>query len=424
MRKYNRILAVFVCLYLFLALGTGMVLYRMQGEKDRAFRVEINRIYQEILGGTHPDKVDLSRFRDVYRIDTLPLEEAESREKADVFFGDENEGHVVVKPWFADSSLKGYLRFSYREENISLGGVMVTVQAALAFMAVTVIGILLYLKYRVIKPFNRVRELPYELAKGHLKGEVKQEKNRYFGDFLWGIGQLKDTLEVTKKRGLELEREKKKMLLSLSHDMKTPLGTIKLYGKALEQGIYDTEEKKRHAAHQIGVKAEEIEGYVAEIVRNSKEDILDIRVKMGEFYLEELVKRVADTYVEKCAVRMVELVIGKYENRIVRGDLDRALEVVDNVMENAFKYGDGRRIEISFFEEDYCQLIRVFNTGEAVSENDFNHIFESFFRGTNSMGQQGSGLGLYICREIMRKMDGEVFAEREVDGMGVVMVFR
>ncbi|MCA5963962.1 sensor histidine kinase [Blautia sp. RD014234] len=59
-----------------------------------------------------------------------------------------------------------------------------------------------------------------------------------------------------------------------------------------------------------------------------------------------------------------------------------------------------------------------------MSENDFNHIFESFFRGTNSLGQQGSGLGLYICREIMRKMDGEVFAEKEKDGMGIVLVFR
>ncbi|MCR1985975.1 HAMP domain-containing histidine kinase [Blautia coccoides] len=424
MRKYNRILAVFISLYLLLALGTGMVLYRMQGERDREFKVEINRICHEISVGTHPGQVDLGRYRDVYGIEVLTLDEAESRESVEMFFKDVNDGNVVVKPWIADGSLKGYLRFLYREEYMSLDGVMMTVQAALALMAVSVTGVLLYLKYRVIKPFNRVSELPYELAKGHLKGEVKQEKNRYFGNFLWGIGQLKDTLEVTKKRRLELEREKKKMLLSLSHDMKTPLGTIKLYGKALEQGLYDTEEKKRHAARQIGVKAEEIEGYVAEIVRNSKEDILDIRVEMGEFYLEELVRRVADTYVEKCAVRMVELVIGKYENRIVRGNLDRALEVIDNVMENAFKYGDGRRIEFSFYEEDYCQLIRIFNTGKAVSENDLNHIFESFFRGTNSMGQQGSGLGLYICREIMRKMDGEVFAERDKDGMGIVMVFR
>lgn len=424
MRKYDRILAVTVCLYLLLALGTGQILYRMQEHRDREFRVEINRLYHTISTGTRPEEVELSGFRDVYRIDSLLLAEAADREKSEVFYSDESNGSSVIKPWYTDGSLKGYLRFSYREENMSLGGVMVTVQAGLALMAAFVVGILLYLKYRVIRPFNRVSELPYELAKGHLKGEVKQEKNRYFGDFLWGIGQLKDTLEVTKKRRLELEKEKKKMLLSLSHDMKTPLGTIRLYGKALEQGLYDTEEKKCHAARQICAKAEEIEGYVAEIIRSSKEDILDIRVEMGEFYLEELVKRVADTYVEKCAVRMMELQIGRYENRLVRGDIDRVLEVFDNVMENAFKYGDGRRIEISFYEEDFCQLIRIFNTGEAVSENDFNHIFESFFRGTNSLGQQGSGLGLYICREIMRKMDGEVFAEREKDGMGIVLVFR
>ena len=424
MRKYDRILAVTVCLYLLLALGTGQILHRMQEHRDREFRVEINRLYHTISAGTHPEEVDLSGFRDVYRIDSLPLADAADREKSEAFYSDESNGGSVIKPWYTDSSLKGYLRFSYREENMSLGGVMVTVQAGLALMAAFVVGILLYLKYRVIRPFNRVSELPYELAKGHLKGEVKQEKNRYFGDFLWGIGQLKDTLEVTKKRRLELEKEKKKMLLSLSHDMKTPLGTIRLYGKALEQGLYDTEEKKCHAARQICAKAEEIEGYVAEIIRSSKEDILDVRVEMGEFYLEELVKRVADTYVEKCAVRMMELQIGRYENRLVRGDIDRVLEVFDNVMENAFKYGDGRRIEISFYEEDFCQLIRIVNTGEAVSENDFNHIFESFFRGTNSLGQQGSGLGLYICREIMRKMDGEVFAEKEKDGMGIVLVFR
>ena len=63
-----------------------------------------------------------------------------------------------------------------------------------------------------------------------------------------------------------------------------------------------------------------------------------------------------------------------------------------NLFENAFKYGDGRRIKLEFYEEDYCQLIQVFNTGEPVSDNDFNHIFESFFRGSNSRGKQGNGL--------------------------------
>ena len=57
--------------------------------------------------------------------------------------------------------------------------------------------------------------------------------------------------------------------MSLSHDIKTPLNTIKLYGKALEEELYREEEKKKHAACQISEKAEEIERYVDEIMHNS-----------------------------------------------------------------------------------------------------------------------------------------------------------
>ena len=98
------------------------------------------------------------------------------------------------------------------------------------------------------------------------------------------------------------------------------------------------------------------------------------------------------------------------------------LEVFENLFENAFKYGDGRRIEISFYEEDYCQLIRVFNTGQSVAQNDFAHLFDSFYRGENTNGRQGSGLGLYICREIMHKSGGEIFANVEEEGMAFTIV--
>ena len=213
-----------------------------------------------------------------------------------------------------------------------------------------------------------------------------------------------------------MEKEKKKLLLSLSHDIKTPLGTIKLYGNALENKMYDSEAQRTRAAHQIGVKAEEIERYVEEIMKTSREDILDIRIEEGEFYLDQLMKQVLATYGEKCRIRLVELEVGAYEDRLLKGDLQRAAEVLENLFEDAFKYGDGRRIEITFFEEDYCQLIRVFNSGSVVSDNDFNHIFESFFRAGNSEGIPGTGLGLYICREIMRKMGGEIFAQKRRAG--------
>ena len=65
----------------------------------------------------------------------------------------------------------------------------------------------------------------------------------------------------------------------------------------------------------------------------------------------------------------------------------------------------------------------LFNTGIPVTDNEFNHIFESLDRAQNSEGRQGSGLGLYICREIMRKMGGEIFAEKQQNGMAFVLVF-
>ncbi|MCI7804402.1 MAG: sensor histidine kinase [Oscillospiraceae bacterium] len=92
-------------------------------------------------------------------------------------------------------------------------------------------------------------------------------------------------------------------------------------------------------------------------------------------------------------------------------------------MENAVKYGDGHTIEISFSEEDNCQLITVRNSGCTLPETELPHIFDSFWRGSNSEKSQGSGLGLYICRQLMRKINGEIFAEIQNEYMNVSAVF-
>ena len=121
---------------------------------------------------------------------------------------------------------------------------------------------------------------------------------------------------------------------------------------------------------------------------------------------------------------MTELVIGSYENKLLKGSRDSAFEVIENIMENAFKYGDGRQIDISFYEEEYCQLVRIKNTGQKVRTEEMPHLFDSFYRGSNVGSCDGNGLGLYICREIMRKMEGGIFALEEEDGMSFHLVFR
>ena len=214
------------------------------------------------------------------------------------------------------------------------------------------------------------------------------------------------------------------MLLSISHDIKIPLSAIKLYARALKEGIYDSDEKRNEAAGQIEVHAKEIEDFVKEIISASSEEIISIEVESSEFYLKDFVEKIREVYEPKAKVILTQLFIGDYENKLLKGDMERAFEVTENLMENAFKYGDGRRITIDFYEEDYCQVVRVFNTGAVVTDLELPHLFDSFYRGSNVTDKPGNGLGLYISRQIMNKMDGEIFAERREDGMSFSIVFR
>lgn len=456
MRNYNKLVVLSLVIYAVLAVAASAVLRTRQDEKGQFYKVEINRIAAEIEDqmrfavdqpGTNRtdvtkilDSLDLCAYQDIEGIAYLPVSVTDKESVRD-FYSGANGTQSAIYPLYmnvhgtaADTSragdgdfasggeqLAGYLRFDCHSADPG-GQYLLLTQGALLVMELFLLIVLFYLRRHLIQPFHRMQDLTYELSKGNLQGDVKADRSQYFGKFLWGLSALKDALRTSRRRELDLQREKKLLLLSLSHDIKTPLSMIKLYAKGLEDGIYPAEDERREAYCQIGEKAAQIEHFVGEIVKASREDIVQIEVVKGEFYLAELVRWVETVYGEKCALRRCTLTVGTYQNRIFRGDLNRLMEVFENLFENAFKYGDGRRIQLTFYEEDYCQLIRVSNTGDPVTERELVHLFDSFFRGGNTRGQQGNGLGLYICREIMNKMGGEIFAECGKDGMAFVVV--
>ena len=144
---------------------------------------------------------------------------------------------------------------------------------------------------------------------------------------------------------------------------------------------------------------------------------------MGEFYISELIDEIEKYYNEKLALIGAELCIERFGNCLIKGDIDRSCEVFQNIIENAVKYGDGKRISIDFSEEEGCILIAVKNGGCSLSDTELPHIFESFWRGANAKSKEGAGLGLYICRQLMHKMGGEAFAEISSDIFSITTVF-
>lgn len=408
MKAFRKVFAS-VCICLFtIFIGSNLLLKNLStGENGRPYRVEINRIALQIENDGFKS-VDLSECEYINHIEAM-----------DGDFYDCDSDYVICE-------INGTLyRFDYDAINDKDNKkIMIMVNGILAVMSAVVFLVLFYIREAILRPYERFKDVPYELSKGNLTIPVRENKNRFFGKFLWGIDLLRESMEQQKRRELELQKEKKTILLSLSHDIKTPLSAIKLYAKALAKNLYSDTEKQRETAEKIDEKADEIERYVSQIISASREEFLSLEVENGEFYLADLIQNISAYYSEKLELVKTEFMIGEHQNCLLFGDLDRSVEVLQNLMENALKYGDGERIDLLFSNDDEGVFISVRNSGCTLDKSELPHIFESFWRGRNSEKMEGSGLGLYICRQLMHKMNGDIFAEMNDGVIEIITIFR
>ena len=408
MKKYRRICVAVLLLFALIAAAANLYLrFGFDEDSGRPWRVEIGRLCRSIESEGF-EELDLSSCEYVVA----------------VYADDGSESFTESNSECALRKVNGVLyRFEYSLLADDKAQQYKVLNVSLAAAAAVTLLLLAYVGRKILRPFEKLSDVPYELSRGNLTVPVKENKNRFFGRFLWGIDLLRENLEQQRSRELELQKEKKTVLLSLSHDIKTPLSAIKLYSSALSKGLYADADKQREIAAAIGGKADEIENYVSQIISASNEDFLSLEVNRGEFYLSKPVEELRAYYTDKLSLVKTAFEIAPYTDCLLRGDSDRALEVLQNIMENAIKYGDGGYIKLSFDHEDDCRLVSVTNSGCTLAQAELNHIFESFWRGSNASDKSGSGLGLYICRQLMQKMEGDIFARTEKGCMTVTAVF-
>ncbi len=391
-----------------LLLCNGLYLYEKDSDRGRLYRVEANRIVREMrdrkLAEEEIISYDLSAYQTIVGIRAFSMAEVCNHD----YVVEDIDGKLYRIEYRADQN--------YRP--------LFYMNGALLFMMFLTGAVLFYVYRKVLKPFHAMSGLSYELAKGNLSAPIKEERSKLFGRFLWGMDMLREKLEDNRERELEFQRERKTLILSLSHDIRTPLSSIELYSRALAENLYETPEKKEEALQGIRRNAGEIKKYVEEIVAASREDFLNLEVENGEVYLSEILRETERYYRDRLAVIHTEFKVEDCGECLLKGDKNRLIEVLQNLMENAIKYGDGKRICLSCEEEEDCKLLHVENSGNSLKEEELPNLFDPFYRGGNSQGVKGNGLGLYICKTLMRKMDGEVFAQVSDGKFQVTVVIR
>lgn len=392
MKKIYGMLLIVFCIFCAITIGTNIYLKNRKVEEDNTYRVELNRVEKNI---ERYGKDDVDRYDFITGI--------VSGRTAEELINTDSE-YKIVKI----GNL--FYRIDY-VKGIKVKDIRPFVNLIILLCFIFVCGFIIIIGIHILKPFDKFSELPYELSKGNLVVPVKENKNKYFGRFLWGMDLLREKLEDDKKKELELIKEKKMVLLSLSHDIKTPLSAIKLYSKALSKNLYSDETKKQMIAVNIDNKVSEIEKFVADIVNASNEDFLEFDVNNSEIYVRDVLSYIDEYYSEKMELSQIDFTISEYKNSLICGDKERLIEVIQNIIENAVKYGDGGYIRIDCDKIDNEYHINLSNSGCELKREELVHVFDSFFRGTNSKKQSGSGLGLYICRKLVHMMEGEIFAD-------------
>ena len=388
MKAFRRLCIVVITGFLLLMAVLNLFLVGAKDRNEGIYRVEAKRLADEIA---ETGNYELEKYPHI----------------TGVFTGDElyrsDEHYLIIEAGGT------FYRVEYTVGNGQYS--VAAVNCVLGALFLLVIGFLYYIRGNIIVQFGRLNDVPKELARGNLAVSIPEEKSRFFGKFTWGVNLLRESIEESRKREITMQRDKKLLLLSLSHDIKTPLSAIKLNAKALAKGLYKDEEKRRAAAESINTRADEIERFVSEITKAASEDFMSFEVTQGEAFLSVIITRIDARYAPQLAMSGTEFAIQKYDDCILSCDPDRLAECLQNLIENAIKYGDGRRIEISFDKIDGCELITVSNTGCTLEAKELPQIFESFHRGNNADKVQGNGLGLFICRRLMGLMNGEVYAD-------------
>ncbi len=240
-------------------------------------------------------------------------------------------------------------------------------------------------------------------------------------------GQYKDRIllaieDITDKR--EIDRRKDDFLSIASHELKTPLTTIKtlvqLLERMLDKGIDD---KFRSTLHKVSVNIERLNNLITELLDTSKIHSGNIEINRKPFDINALVHETVENSLYNVSSSH-EIEIKGTTEAIVEGDEIKISQVLNNIVSNAVKYSPGqRKIEILLGNVGNFVKVSVKDFGVGIDYDDKSKIFERFFRVKDVQQKfSGLGIGLYVSQEIIKMHGGTIWVESEL-GSGSVFSF-
>ena len=388
------------------------------GKRDNRRNVAVNRINSEIeRSGAEPGEYIESAYagwKAEYGKDcpdTIKYTPAADN-GGDVFLSADNSSSVVCVI-YRGGRLAGAVSYGFGSKGS--GTVILAAAAAFAACLTVFAAAWIYIYRSVLKPFHELSDYPERLAKSRTAGRLPESRSRYFGKYIWGMNMLADRMEQDRKHIGKLEYQRQTLLASIAHGVKTPVANIRLYASAIMTGLYSDTSSDSEIAEKIDANAGRISDMVTEMLETSATSLSDYEPELRPFRFGELKAMIEKELSDRIRLARVPFTVDCTEDTLINSDKWGLFRVIAQLIENALKYGDGTGMTVTMQRQDDGFCITVRNKGALLPEREMPYIFKSYWRGSNASGKEGSGIGLYVAHEIVKKLGGTLMARALAD---------
>ncbi len=298
--------------------------------------------------------------------------------------------------------------YERRKRTLALAVVVI-----MLLQATAVGGYSAYIRKNVLQPFYKLKDFARRVAGGNLDIPLEMDRQNIFGPFTESFDLMRSELKRARLAEAQANAAKKELVAELSHDIKTPVASIKA---ASEVGLALADSPRlRDNYTQIIRKADQINTLVTNLFTATLEELEQLSVILTDMESGELSQMLENAdYLHRSAIPAVTAI----PPCLLCADRLRLQQVFDNIYANSYKYA-GTDIALAIAREGSRLIIAMEDFGGGVSPQELPFLKEKFRRGSNAETVEGAGLGLYISDYFMRKMGGKLSLENGVGGLKV-----
>ncbi|MFH1665101.1 MAG: ATP-binding protein [Candidatus Omnitrophota bacterium] len=286
-------------------------------------------------------------------------------------------------------------------------------------LAVVITLCMVYFIFRdVSSPIRRMEETVENIARGDLSRRADIGPDDELGRLAAALNRMADEVQARVENLEKTDKVRTDFIANISHELKTPLTSIKGFIETLEDGAIDDRENARRFLSIIGKHTERLISVINDLLKLAEVENRDSRIGRAKFDVKYLLDEIIWGFDHELSVRSQTLKVDyKGDDFKIRGDKDKIEQVMANLIDNAIKYtGSKGEIRVSLFEKTDSVMLSVEDNGIGISPEHLDRIFERFYRVDTAHSRElgGTGLGLSIVKHIVTLHGGHIYIDSEV----------